>query len=165
MADSIDAPHPQLHDVFVSYASPDVQIADELVALLERQGLRCWIAPRDVAPGGLYADAIIRAINAAKALVLLLSAQSVASPHVGKEIERASAKRRPILALRTDAAGLTPAHPRPAHGRRGPDAGPGIFPQRVPVDRRWGRSAGGGSRSDRARLAPIDRRTRSGIGE
>jgi len=109
MADSIDAPHPELHDVFVSYASPDARIADELVALLERQGLRCWIAPRDVAPGGLYADAIIRAINAAKALVLLLSAQSVASPHVGKEIERASAKRRPILALRTDAAGLTPA--------------------------------------------------------
>jgi len=109
MADSADAPHPELHDVFVSYASPDASIANELVDLLERQGLRCWIAPRDVAPGGLYADAIIRAINGAKVLVLLLSAQSVASPHVGKEIERASAKRRPILALRTDAAGLTPA--------------------------------------------------------
>lgn len=98
-----------LHDVFVSYASQDASIANAIVAALERNGLRCWIAPRDVPPGTLYADVIIRAINGTKVLVLVLSENSVSSPHVGKEIERASAKRRPIIALRTDAKPLTPA--------------------------------------------------------
>jgi hypothetical protein len=40
---------------------------------------------------------------------LVLSKQAVESPHVGKEIERASSKRRPIIALRTDSAPLTRA--------------------------------------------------------
>ena len=57
-------------------------------------------------PGALYADEIVRAINEAKVVVLILSEQAVASPHVGKEIERASSKRRRIVALRTDRASL-----------------------------------------------------------
>jgi len=76
--------------VFVSYASADVATADAVVAILERQGVMCWIAPRDVNAGALYAEAIVRAIGDAKALVLLLSANSVASAHVSKEVERAS---------------------------------------------------------------------------
>ena len=66
------------HDVFVSYASQDVPVADAIVAALEKNGLKCWIAPRDVKPGTVYADAIIRAINEAKALVLVLSASAMA---------------------------------------------------------------------------------------
>jgi len=96
-------------DVFISYASLDVAIATAAVTALERHGLTCWIAPRDVMPGSLYADGIVRAINAAKVFVLLLSEHALASAHVGKEIERASSKRRPIIALRTDQAPLTPA--------------------------------------------------------
>jgi serine/threonine-protein kinase len=96
-------------DVFVSYASQDAAIANAVVAALERHGLKCWIAPRDVTPGALYADGIISAINGTKVLVLVLSGNSIASPHVGKEVERASSKRRPIIALRTDAAPLTSA--------------------------------------------------------
>jgi hypothetical protein len=53
----------------------------QAVLALERSHITCWIAPRDV----------------------------IASNHVGKEVERASSKRRPIVALRTDAAPLTPA--------------------------------------------------------
>ena len=98
-----------MRDAFVSYASQDAALANAVVATLERSGLRCWIAPRDVPPGALYADVIIRAINAAKVLVLVLSDNAVSSPHVGKEIERASAKQRPIIALRTDATPLTPS--------------------------------------------------------
>jgi TolB-like protein len=94
---------------FISYASQDVAIANSLVDSLEQRGVRCWIAPRDVIPGTLYADGIVRAINAASVFVLVLSAHALASPHVGKEIERASSKRRPIIALRTDSAHLTPA--------------------------------------------------------
>ena len=96
-------------DAFISYASGDAAVATALVEALERQGIRCWIAPRDVRAGALYADAIIRAINASRVFVLLLSGHSIASSHVGKEIERASSKHRPIIALRLDAEPLTPA--------------------------------------------------------
>jgi TolB-like protein len=95
--------------VFVSYASQDAIVATALVENLERHGVACWIAPRDVKAGALYADAIVRAISDTKALVLVLSANSVASTHVGKEVERASSKRRPLIALRIDDAPLSPA--------------------------------------------------------
>jgi len=95
--------------VFVSYASPDSSVAEAVVMNLERHGVACWIAPRDVKAGALYADAIVRAIGGAKVLLLVLSESSVASPHVGKEIERASSKRRPIIAFRIDDAPLSPA--------------------------------------------------------
>jgi TolB-like protein/Tfp pilus assembly protein PilF len=96
-------------DVFISYASQDTTVANTIVENLERQGLRCWIAPRDVVPGSLYADEIVGAINDVKLVVLVLSEHSIASPHVGKEIERASSKRRRIVAFRIDSAPLTRA--------------------------------------------------------
>ncbi len=95
--------------LFISYASADRAAADELTAYLEQRGIHCWMAPRDVPPGALYADAIVRAINEARALVLLLSHNSSGSSHVGKELERASSKRKPIIAVRLDEAQLTPA--------------------------------------------------------
>jgi TolB-like protein len=99
----------ELRRVFISYASQDAAIANAVVTALERAGISCWIAPRDVTPGALYADGIIRAINDAKALVMVLSASSIGSPHVGKEVERASSKRRPIVTLKVDTATLTTA--------------------------------------------------------
>jgi TolB-like protein len=100
---------PSTRDVFISYASPDTAVASAIVAALERHGVKCWVAPRDVIPGALYADEIIRSINGVKAFVLVLSASAAASPHVGKEVERASSKRRPIITFRIDAAPLTTA--------------------------------------------------------
>jgi TolB-like protein/Tfp pilus assembly protein PilF len=94
--------------VFVSYASQDSAVAEGLCAALERDGITCWIAPRDVRPGDFYADAIVQAINACQILVLVLSASSIASPHVLREVERASAKRRAIITFRIDAAALPP---------------------------------------------------------
>jgi TolB-like protein/lipoprotein NlpI len=94
------------HDVFVSYASADAAVADSVVENLERHGIKCWIAPRDVTPGSQYADEIVGAINDAKVLVLVLSEHAIASAHVGREIERAASKRRRVIALRIDAAPL-----------------------------------------------------------
>jgi TolB-like protein len=66
------------------------------------------MAPRDVKPGSQYADAIVRAINEAKAVVLVLSAHAVASDHVAREVERAASKHKPIIAFRIDIAALNP---------------------------------------------------------
>ena len=95
--------------VFISYASQDAAVAAALVEALERHDIVCWIAPRDVKAGALYADAIVRAIRGAKAFVVVLSESAIASSHVSKEIERASSRKRPIIALRIDSAPLTPA--------------------------------------------------------
>ena len=76
---------------------------------MEAAGFPCWVAPRDVVPGTVYADGIVRAINETEILVLILSAHAIASAHVRKELERAASKRHPIIVLRIDAASLTPA--------------------------------------------------------
>jgi TolB-like protein/Tfp pilus assembly protein PilF len=95
------------NDAFVSYASQDAAVADAVVKNLEKHGIKCWIAPRDVTPGSQYADEIVGAINDTKVLVLVLSEHAVSSPHVGREIERAASKGRRIICLRTGATPLT----------------------------------------------------------
>lgn len=90
------AAHPGSPDVFISYASQDAAIADAVVSVLERRGLKCWISPRDVTPGEFYAGAIVHAIDATNATVLILSQHSAASPHVIREVERAASKRHPL---------------------------------------------------------------------
>ncbi|MGD0885742.1 MAG: toll/interleukin-1 receptor domain-containing protein [Thermodesulfovibrionales bacterium] len=50
-------------DIFVSYALANKQTADELVTRLEESGTRCWIAPRNIDPGGDYGEQIIHSIS------------------------------------------------------------------------------------------------------
>jgi TolB-like protein/tetratricopeptide (TPR) repeat protein len=102
------APEGSSRLVFLSYASTDLETANSVCRFLENRGVSCWLAPRDVRPGTVYADAIVRAINDARALVLVLSGGATASAHVGREVERAASKRKPIIAFRIDAAPLSP---------------------------------------------------------
>jgi TolB-like protein/Flp pilus assembly protein TadD len=95
--------------VFISYASQDAVVAQKVCTALEAAGLPCWIAPRNVIPGSMYADGIVHAIDESSVLVLILSGQAIASAHVGREIERAVSKRHPVVALRIDAAPLRAA--------------------------------------------------------
>jgi hypothetical protein len=97
------------HPVFISYASEDRTVADALCQTLENQRVGCWMAPRDITPGCPYAEAIIQAINTARVLVLVCSAQANASPHVTREVERAVSKGLTIVTFRTDATGLSPS--------------------------------------------------------
>jgi TolB-like protein/Tfp pilus assembly protein PilF len=107
-----DRPEPYTVDiagkVFISYASRDLGVAEELCAALETASQPCWIAPRDVPVGESYAAAIVQAINCCRMMVLVLSKNGIESPHVLREVERASSKRRPVLAIRMDATGLSP---------------------------------------------------------
>jgi adenylate cyclase len=93
-------------DVFISYASLDTAIAETVCKTLEKAGVTCWFAPRDVTPGAFYADEIVHAIDASKAIVLILSQNAVSSPHVLREVERAASKRHAVISLRIDKAPL-----------------------------------------------------------
>lgn len=90
------------HDVFISYASQDKVIADAVCARLESRHIRCWIAPRDISPGTAYADMIIGALSACRIVVVLLSSESIASPHVASELERALHNGKAILPVRIE---------------------------------------------------------------
>jgi TolB-like protein len=95
--------------VFISYATHDAAVAQKACSALETAGFPCWIAPRDVLPGTLYADGIVGAIDDSSVFVLILSKEAIASAHVGRELERATSKRHPIIALRIDTAALSRA--------------------------------------------------------
>ena len=88
------------HDVFISYSSKDKTTADAVCAVLERNGIRCWIAPRDVLPGDEWARSIIQAINGAKIFVLLFSESSNTSAQIKREVERAANREMPIIPFR-----------------------------------------------------------------
>jgi len=95
--------------VFISYASADAPVANRVCEYLESHGVMCWIAPRNVRPGDVYADAIVTAINACRSLLVVISEKSVASGHVFREVERAGSKNRPIISLRVGSVMLPPA--------------------------------------------------------
>jgi hypothetical protein len=91
------------HDVFISYASEDKTVADAVCAMIESQGVRCWIAPRDVLPGVAYGEAIIDAIHGSRIMVLIFSSKANASTHIPKEIERAASRGVAVLPFRIEA--------------------------------------------------------------
>ena len=55
---------------FVSHAKEDLKAAQAITAALEKRGLKCWIAPRDVRPGRTYAGEIIKGIERSRCFVL-----------------------------------------------------------------------------------------------
>jgi hypothetical protein len=91
-----------LHTVFISYASNERKLADTLCSTLESRGIKCWIAPRDVAPGKNYGEEIVDAIGASRALVLMLSSSANVSAQVLREAERAVGKNIPIVTFRVE---------------------------------------------------------------
>ena len=91
-----------MRDVFVSYSQPDYACAMELVSHIEREGVNCWIAPRDIAPSADWAAEIIDAISNSRIMVLVFSASSNDSPQVRREVERAVHKQISILPFRIE---------------------------------------------------------------
>ena len=83
--------------LFISYSSKNQQIANALCAYLERQGIRCWIAPRDIPSASNYAGEITRAIKSAEQVLLLYSKDACKSVHVKNEINLAINNAKSIL--------------------------------------------------------------------
>lgn len=88
--------------IFVSHSSKDKLIADAICARLENQGIRCWIAPRDVDPGRDYSDQIAEALERATVMVMVVSSGSNTSRHVKSEIDRAFSLGQIIIPFRVE---------------------------------------------------------------
>ena len=97
------------HDVFISYSSEDKTIGDGVCAVLEANGIRCWIAPRDVFAGSDYGETIIDAINTSQCMVLIFSKHANCSNQVLREVERAVSKGVPVMPVRIEDIALSKA--------------------------------------------------------
>jgi serine/threonine protein kinase/tetratricopeptide (TPR) repeat protein len=96
--------HPSPALVFISHSSANRPVAETACESLETNGIRCWIAPRNVDPGVPYAGQIIQGLRESKAVVLLFSDHANRSANVLREIEFATNQRLPVLSVRLDGA-------------------------------------------------------------
>lgn len=92
--------------VFISHHSSQVDTAARVAGYLEARGIPCWFAPRDIPIGAEWDQAIQDAINAAPALVLLLSAEADSSRHVKRELTIADSHGVKLYWLRLQPADL-----------------------------------------------------------
>lgn len=93
--------------VFLSHSSIDADVANGLCQELEKNGIGCFLAPRDIRSGHEYAEEIIYGIDRSDAMILVLSNNSNQSPHVLREVERAVSKNIPIIVYRIEDVILT----------------------------------------------------------
>jgi hypothetical protein len=80
-------------NIFISHSSKDKEKAYKICEILEKSGLSCWIAPRDIRPAFNWDEEILDGIDQTKVFILLLSENSNISEHVKKELHFASNKK------------------------------------------------------------------------
>ena len=90
------------NDVFVSYSKKDKDIANTIVASLEKNNIRCWYAPRDINPSDDWGKAISNAIQQSKIFLLIFSSNSNQSQHVLDELNFVISQEAAILPIRIE---------------------------------------------------------------
>jgi len=89
-----------LNNVFISYSSDDQEIAFSICEMIEQNGIKCWIAPRDVVGGRTYGAEIVDAINNSNLVLLIFSHNSNKSNHVANEVDIAFNEGKIIIPFR-----------------------------------------------------------------
>jgi hypothetical protein len=82
------------YDVFISYSTQDKMTADAVCAILESQGIRCWIAPRDIS--------LVDAIEMCPVLVLVFSKHANESHQIKREVNLAIDNGRTVIPVRVE---------------------------------------------------------------
>ncbi|MBI2519048.1 MAG: TIR domain-containing protein [Bdellovibrio sp.] len=85
------------HQIFISYSSKDIKECEAIRDEIEKHDLQCWMAPRDILPGDVYASSIIDAIGQASIFLLFVTEHSNSSLQVQKEVDRAVNARLKII--------------------------------------------------------------------
>jgi peptide/nickel transport system substrate-binding protein len=90
------------HEVFICYANQDEKTANDVCSALEKNGITCWMAPRDVMAGEDWDKAIMDAIPDCRVVVIVFSAKSNDSPYCISEIRTAFDLKKEILPVLID---------------------------------------------------------------
>jgi hypothetical protein len=88
--------------VFISHSSRDQSVAVALCLALEQRGIGCWLASRDIGPGENFQEAIVRAVQQARVMLLVFTASANDSDEIKKELALASQNRVLVIPVRTE---------------------------------------------------------------
>jgi hypothetical protein len=88
--------------IFISYASIDQGVAETICDALQARGHPCWIACRDIGPGENFQESIVRAIRAARVMLLVFTGNANNSEEIKKELVLAGRHRVTVLPLRVE---------------------------------------------------------------
>ena len=86
------------NDVFICHSTKDADLASKICDYLEQENkLHCWIAPRNITGGKLYAEEIMDAIEHTQVFILLYSKDANLSNHVVSELNCAFNCEKPTI--------------------------------------------------------------------
>jgi len=88
---------PGVADVFISYSRKDKELARALSQGLEQQGRDVWVDLEDIPPSAEWLEEIYAGIEAANAVVFVLSPESLTSTVCRQELEHAVAHRKRLV--------------------------------------------------------------------
>ena len=89
-------------DVFISHSNKDKTTAEAICHRLEADGIRCWIAPRDIQFGSDWTEGITHGITSCKVFVLVFSDSANTSDHVRREVAKAFSLGLAVIPFRTE---------------------------------------------------------------
>lgn len=90
------------YDVFVSHSSLNAELAKKIVDELEHNGMKCFIAPRNMTGGRDYATELVENIDDCPIFLFLFTNESNRSGMVIREINEAVNANRYIITLKID---------------------------------------------------------------
>lgn len=86
-----------MKEVFISHTTADKAVADSIVQYLEKHGVSCFIAPRDIEGGVNYAKRLVKALEECLLVLLVASEKTNESDHVLNEVDIMIEKKIPVL--------------------------------------------------------------------
>lgn len=99
-APSADAP------VFISYSRKDYYFAESLALHLLKHGVPAWLDVKDLNPGVFWERDLFDAVDKACCVIIIASGDSMKSPNVRQEMERALSQNKRIIVARFRGAKL-----------------------------------------------------------
>lgn len=97
------------HEVFICHSSKDAALAFSICEMLEKEGVKCWIAPRNIVGGKLYAEEIMDAIDNSAVVLVVFSQYANMSNHVMSEVNSAFNANKVIIPFRIDDSNMSRA--------------------------------------------------------
>lgn len=88
--------------IFITHSSKDDKVSRTICTALESRGLTCWISSRNVKPGQNYQEQIVKAIRAARIMVLVFTANANNSNEIKKELALASQNNLVVIPVRIE---------------------------------------------------------------
>jgi len=88
--------------VFVSYARDESKKVYQILAKLEKHGIKFWVDTRDIGNGKYWDEEISKAIKKCSKFLLFMSHLSMSSENTSQEVKIASSSRKKFVLLRLD---------------------------------------------------------------